>query len=170
MEKHAAVVALPRSVLELDREIVFGFFVAFSRFEYALKRRGFVGGDEKRVDADWDQFANSIRDKFPTLHGEGFVAACGYLKKHPPKKQVLHKGSLSWKETFPGAGESDEAFITRCVRVVRNNLFHGGKYPAPDGPVSDVARDGQLLRHCLAVLDACLALDPELKHYFEETE
>ncbi|MCC7382239.1 MAG: hypothetical protein IT384_10440 [Deltaproteobacteria bacterium] len=170
MEKQTTVIALPRSVLELDRDVVFEFFVFFSRFEYALKRRGFFDGDEKGVAANWDQFANSVRGKFRDLDQTAFVAACSYLKMHPPKKQVLHQRALSWKETQPGTGESDEAFITRCVRTVRNNLFHGGKYPVPDGPVSEVARDHQLLQHCVAVLDACLALDPDLKRYFQETE
>jgi hypothetical protein len=42
------------------------------------------------------------------------------------------------------------------VRTVRNNVFHGGKFP--DGMITDPLRDEQLIRDCLGVLNALLLL------------
>jgi hypothetical protein len=42
------------------------------------------------------------------------------------------------------------------VRTVRNNVFHGGKFP--DGIVIDPLRDERLIRECLAFLKGLLEL------------
>jgi hypothetical protein len=49
---------------------------------------------------------------------------------------------------------------------VRNNLFHGGKYP--DGPEFEVARDRKIIRAALAILDGCYELHPGIKGMIEE--
>jgi hypothetical protein len=39
---------------------------------------------------------------------------------------------------------------------VRNNVFHGGKFP--DEPIAEPLRDEQLIRDCPAVLESLLNL------------
>jgi len=46
--------------------------------------------------------------------------------------------------------------VLLSVRTVRNNLFHGGKFP--DGVITDPLRDEQLIRDCLAFLKGLLGL------------
>jgi hypothetical protein len=41
-----------------DRMLVLQFFLVFARFEYALKRSGFLRGNESKVEPDWDRFAD----------------------------------------------------------------------------------------------------------------
>jgi len=51
-----------------------------------------------------------------------------------------------------------------CIRIVRNNLFHGGKFPL--APVQEPARNPLLLHHALVIIYACLPLDAEVNAYF----
>jgi hypothetical protein len=69
----------------------------------------------------------------------------------------------------PQGTESDERYLLRLVRDVRNNLFHGGKYPAPTGPVDgEVLRNSKLLKACLTILDRCQSLHADVSRVFEE--
>jgi hypothetical protein len=53
------------------------------------------------------------------------------------------------------------------VRTVRNNLFHGGKFPRT-GSVEEPLRNKKLITECLAVLDCLLKLPlpNDVKDYF----
>jgi hypothetical protein len=150
--------------LGLEKDLVCEFLLRFSRFEYALKRAGFVVGDEKRAEPAWDSFANSLRGQFSSMSAPDFVRAVSLLDSAPPQKQVLKKGQLDWDDNKKHSSESQEAWILRLVRTVRNNLFHGGKYPGTVVP--DPERDQQLLRACLAVLEQALGLSPKVKRWF----
>jgi len=81
---------------------------------------------------------------------------------------VAPEGTLGWAETKRGPSEREEEFLVRLVRTIRNNLFHGGKFPYPDGPVQDVARDRELINSALVVLKEALALHPDLDATFRE--
>jgi hypothetical protein len=81
---------------------------------------------------------------------------------------VVAGNQLQWQPTVQGPGETDERFLLRLVGTVRNNLFHGGKYPYPFGPVPDVARNQQLLESAIAVLERCLAISPNVGSAFAE--
>ena len=48
-------------------------------------------------------------------------------------------------------------WLLLMVRTVRNNLFHGGKFPLI--PVSEPSRDSTLLHHSITILAACLPLE-----------
>lgn len=48
--------------------------------------------------------------------------------------------------------------VLDVVRVVRNNLLHGGKFPIPVGPIEDPSRNALLLRHCCTVLEKYLEI------------
>lgn len=151
--------------LRADRESVFEFFVVFSRFEYALKRSRFARGDATQIDPGWDQFANAINTSLLQNPLPQLAEAIDYLINEPPRKQVYAPDLPDWAAACNGTNSTVNAQRLLCLtRAVRNNLFHGGKYPT--GPVYDTARDEQLLRHCLVLLNECLKLDQEVNDYF----
>lgn len=140
----------------IDKDLVLEFLGAFSRFECALKRAGFASGDASRVNADWDCFGKTLRTLSPEQRAP-VLRSCAYLLQEPPKKQVLRDGHLAWSDAAD-TSLSDFERVLIYVRRVRNNLFHGGKFPAPDGPVYEVARNKKLIQDALAVLIAVLDL------------
>ncbi|MFC1541766.1 hypothetical protein ACFL50_04875 [Candidatus Latescibacterota bacterium] len=154
--------------LGLNRDLVFQFFGIFSRLEYSLKRC--LKFRKKDIaEANWDVYANSLQGKFATVQDSEFKNAVAFLVDAPPRKQVVSDRNLDWKDTNCGEGERDENYVLRLVKYVRNNLFHGGKYPDPSGPVEDVGRNSELIKASIVILLYCLQLSPEVQHYFEET-
>jgi hypothetical protein len=153
-------------------ELILRFFVTFSRFEYALKRAGFVRGDRNDALPDWSTFAKEKGNAlFDGPQDNEFIDARAFLFREPPKKQIKRVTasgtSLGWQVNTHGSGESDAEYLLRLVRAVRNNLFHGGKYP--DAPVNGQRlRNSRLLQACLVILERCLALDARVKQFFEE--
>jgi hypothetical protein len=143
--------------LNVPKELTLEFFAAFARFEYALKRAGYVVGDDKSASPSWDRFAVDLRDMGDAALAP-VIAACVYLREHPPKKQVVNNGNLEWA-VRPAAGSPIEDVLL-SVRTVRNNVFHGGKFPT--GIVEEPLRDRRLIEECLAVLNALL--DLQLPH------
>jgi hypothetical protein len=141
----------------IPKELAIEFLGIFARFEYALKRAGFIEGNENRVAADWDRFGRELELAKPEVLAP--IVGCGqYLLSNPPKKQAIEDGRLVWK-TRGASGRSTIEEILLSVRTVRNNVFHGGKFP--EGPVSEPLRNERLIRDCLAVLNALLSF-PEL--------
>jgi len=140
----------------IDKDLVLEFLCAFSRFEYGLKRAGFARGNASRVKADWDCFGKTLRT-LSTEQCAPVLRSCAYILQEPPKKQVLRDGHLAWSAAAD-TSVSDIERVLIYVRRVRNNLFHGGKFPVPDGPVEEVARNTKLLQDALAVLIAVLDL------------
>lgn len=156
-------------MLVADKELVFQFFAVFSRFEYALKRSGYWrkrSAKNDAVETDWDAYANGLRGKFATVGVQAFQDARAFLERKPPKSQVAVDRIIDSKETVRGPGEFDERYTLRIVTTMRNNLFHGGKYPS--GPVTDVARNRELIESCLVVLEVCLGLSPGVAEAFNE--
>lgn len=79
---------------------VIDFFAAFSRFECALKRSGFVKGDRYRnANADWEKFAAQVLDaRLEKEISPAFTKAKDYLMQKPPNKQVVkphHKDGMA---------------------------------------------------------------------------
>jgi hypothetical protein len=148
-----------------DCELVFKYFAFFSRFEYSLKRTGFIKTNTK-AEANWDTFANSVQGKFASVQDNEFKDAIDFLQNTPPRTQIVSNNNLSWTDTLQGNGESCERYILRLVSTIRNNLFHGGKYPI--GPVEDIARNNRLLSAGLTVLERCLDLNQQVKAIFED--
>ena len=156
------------NALIVDRDLVLLFLGVFSRFEFALKRSIFLKGSEQ-AEADWDRYADSLRGKFQLVDDTSFTKAVAFFLEAPPKKQVVSGGNLNWKDTSIGNGEHREKYVLRLVRIVRNNLFHGGKYPIPVGPLEDAGRNHELLKASLTVLTQCLQLSPAVRDVFNET-
>lgn len=154
----------------LDRDLVFEFFWKFSVFECALKRTGadFYLKSKTRGDAaeaNWEAFGAAIDSRFAKLSTPAFCEAVTRIRKLSPRKQVNNAGKLGWRPVVQQSSESDAAYTLRLLKTVRNNLFHGGKYP--DGHEFEIARDREILRAALAVLDGCYELDPRVKAAIE---
>ena len=148
---------MPIEILELlnvPRDLTLEFLAIFARFEFALKKAGYAQGDDSKVSPDWDSFARDVA-KLDAAALAPMLNGCQYLQQHPPKKQVLQNGALQWvaRQGTSGSAIGD---VLLSVRTVRNNVFHGGKFP--DGVITDPLRDEQLIRDCLAVLKGLLEL------------
>jgi hypothetical protein len=164
-----ATASLLRSVTDGEGDLVVRFFVFFSRFEYALKRAGFVkSGRNDEAEPQWDAFAESIRGKLSKTANRKFQMARAYLLSHPPKKQrYTAAANLHWVDNPMRASESDEQYLLRLVRDVRNNLFHGGKYPVKQHD-EGLERNRRLLRHSLTTLQYCRNLNAAADHLMDE--
>ena len=142
------------SEMNADQAVILPFFAAFSRFEFALKQSGYAIGEDS-VSANWDRFAADLDANFDRKRTVTLAEAVDYLIKHPPKKQARKGGVLIWVAS-PAGNARELANLLIYVRRLRNNLFHGGKYPGL--VVDDPGRDTTLLRHGLTILDECLTL------------
>jgi hypothetical protein len=141
-------------LLNVPRDLTLEFLVTFARFEFALKKSGYARGDNSQVSPDWDVFANDVAKLQPAVLAP-VLEASQYLQQHPPKKQILDNGLIRWVDR-QGTSGSAIGDVLLSVRTVRNNVFHGGKFP--DGMITDPLRDEQLIRDCLGVLSALLLL------------
>lgn len=156
----------PPTLLPPDQsDLVLRFFLAFARFEYALKRVNWARrGPQGVAQGNWDKVSGCLRNAEDADRRTVFEAA-PLLLKEPPKRQMYEKTKLSWRASSH-SGDESERFI-RALKQVRNNLFHGGKFsPQPRlGPRSlNLVWSGQ------RAIDALLAL-PSLsfvKRAFEE--
>jgi hypothetical protein len=145
-----------------DRERVFRFLAAFSRWECALKHSGFVrAGGHGQAEPDWTRFAVAHERQIAALNDATFTAARNALLAAPPRRQDLVGGQLQWQPNPRRAGETNAAYLFRLVKDVRNNLFHGGKFA--EGPAPELARDRDLIDRATAVLELTADLHPDIK-------
>ncbi len=151
----------------LDRDLVLDFFWKLSVFECALKREGFLKtGRNNGAEPDWDRFGSQVRGRFAQVAAPDFAEAVAKLKRLSPRRQVVRGDRLGWDPIVQGPGEPEEAYVLRLLKAARNNLFHGGKYP--DGPIVEVARDRDILRTALVILDGCYELHARVKRWIDE--
>lgn len=143
------------------------FFRVFSRFEYSLKRSKYAKSNHNTVEVDWEKFANTYKQKYSDARKEeSEIDAIKYFKENPPKKQILEKGVLSWEQTksnFESSNELGEILV--LIRRVRNNLFHGGKYPV--SPIPESARDDVLLKNSITIIRMVVKYDSSCNEYFK---
>ena len=146
------------------------FFLIFTRFEYALKRSGYVRekrgrGGEKYPEADWEKFGEEIKSVFKKYKcGHPDVAeAVKYLEDNPPKRQVIKDGKLEWAPMTNG--DTDYKSLIRAVKQVRNNLFHGDKRIASP---KDPSRNMELIKHSITVLKYLLYSSDKVKNHYDE--
>lgn len=107
-----------------------------------------------------------MQGRFAQVAARGFAEAVAKLKLLAPQRQVVRGDRLGWAPIVQGPGESEAAHVLRLLKTARNNLFHGGKYP--DGPIAEVARDRDILRSALAILDGCYELHDGVKRWIDE--
>jgi hypothetical protein len=165
----------------VSEELLLEFFLTFSRFEYALKAKGFfqksTHEQEKKfrkkavsIEArpDWDNFAKSLQTAFKADKTTELKKACEYIYLSPPMRQIIISGGVEWESTPPkdSASISNIEFILQMVRRVRNNLFHGGKHS--NKPFEDAERTELLLKNSLVILNECLTLAPDIKQAFDD--
>jgi hypothetical protein len=151
---------------EENHKLAFKFFLVFSRFEYALKRAGFANGSARGVEAAWDMFSSKYRSAFKPDQTAELLNACEYFTKNPPRKQILDAGVLDWSEPQFRSEVPFFIWLLLMLRSVRNNFFHGGKFPI--APIEEPGRNLDLLRHSFVIIQACLALDKTVAHEFFE--
>lgn len=153
--------------LRVDKKMVADFFIIFSRFEYTLKRAGFATGDDGKVSANWGRFASVLKEHFDSTRTPELQEAVRYLDSHPPKKQILDNGVLSWRDSVRN-NDPQLIWLVRLIRTVRNNMFHGGKFP--HFPVQDPSRNERLLHSSLVVQYECIELAdahcPDVQQFF----
>ena len=151
-----------------DQRIVLEFFCAFARFEYALKRstKFLTGGKERRrAEPDWKTFAREIGAAYPSLDGEDFKQARAYILGKPPKVQIVVNNELDWDPSVRRADQTEISVLLECVKTMRNNLFHGGKFPGL--LVDGSERDPQLLVSGAVVLRSVATLDEKVRAGFD---
>lgn len=134
-------------------ERAFEFFYWFSRFEAALKEnkmlRSARPGDAAQ--ADWSQFVGH--------HHARYVASAeaAHLIRLQPERQVVGpNGNLSWSPVSTEDCKSELEKVVRLLKVVRNNLFHGGKSGAAGW--SQAERTSDILAAATCVLHELAAL------------
>jgi hypothetical protein len=151
---------LPR-IRNQDTDLIFEFFMVYSRFEASLKEAGFhrTARDE-HVEPDWRKFAKHVQDKLNPDISPEFRRAFDYYLNSPPKIQIVKNERLGWKENTKRDKETDFAWVIRSIGIVRNNLFHGGKFPW------NPWRDVTLLSHGLIILYTCLELEKQVQDKF----
>ena len=73
---------------QLD-QLAFSFFKLFAQYESNLKEKGFFQANGKKINVDWDRFANEVI-------GNSFLEDLGdkaqyaeFILSEPPKRQVL---------------------------------------------------------------------------------
>lgn len=143
------------------------FFIAFARFECALKASGFVNGNDERVSANWDTFVNSIRRDFDNRNKTLQIQeAIRYLSDYPPRVQNYIDGNLAWRDRVFEANLSLINRLSLSIRDVRNNLFHGGKFNG--NYQEDVSRNSILLTSAIVILNFWLDLNELVRRNFLE--
>lgn len=152
--------------LHMPTELAIEFMATFSRMEYALKSTGtYMLGDNKKVQADWDKFANHIDSRFNQLNTPELIASQKYLWSKPPKKQVIKNNKLDFDDLTIDKSQKTTQQLLIFVRTVRNNLFHGGKFL--DSGEAEQGRNKQLVASSLTIIKACIALDTNVKQSYE---
>lgn len=151
-----------------DRRLAWLFFVIFSRFEYALKRHPeYLMPGVGNAEANWDRFGADNHACFDASTALSLRSAVEYFVAHPPRKQIRTNGVMSWSEPQAWDGRGPKlVWLLLMVRLVRNNLFHGGKFPLV--PILDPSRDRDLLLHAITILNAALTLNSEVARAFSE--
>lgn len=149
-----------------DRKLAWQFFVFFSRFEYALKRGPYLKQGIEEAQPNWDKFASDHSEAFELVADNRLANAVAYFKNSPPRKQVRKAGRLDWSDPCAHTNGPVLVWLLRAIRIVRNNLFHGGKFP--QFPVSDSSRDRELIENAIIVLSHALRLNSDVKNCFRE--
>lgn len=151
-----------------DHKFIWHFFVFFSRFEYALKRdERYLKCGTGKAEPDWDCFASDQSASFEQLADPDLAKAIDYFKQSPPQKQLRKDGHMDWSNPVKyDPNDHLLVWLLQVIRIVRNNLFHGGKFPGI--LVKDPSRDRDLIQNAITVLSASLTLDHRIKLIFSE--
>jgi hypothetical protein len=161
--------------LQAETTLVMNYFAGFSRFEFALINSGIIQnpaqGTQHHLTADWIAFAVRIEPHFDYQRTQELRDAVAYLEGHPPNRLSRVNGVLSWVRNDDADNKTRLGRLAVHVKTIRNNLFHGGKYP--NTPELPAERDAQLLRCGIVMLEEFLvqsATDaPDIPRLFDQT-
>ena len=142
-------------------ELGVDLFYKFARIEYALKATGFHSGEGTMAQPNWDAFA--LKHGGALLRDPAIADSIKFMSDHPPKNQVIAQGRLQWDDVQPNGNAAVELLL--CVRRVRNNMFHGGKF---NDHWLDPQRSQTLIEHAIKVLDACLSASEPLSRAYRD--
>lgn len=165
-------IPVPESILRIgnssDRALAWYFFIFFARFEYALKRdpRYLMAGIGDAC-PNWDKFGSEHNSSFQPSTKPDLADAVEYFLAEPPRKQLRKDSAMTWSEPqYHNGKEPQLIWLLRMIRCMRNNLFHGGKFPLIS--VADPSRDRDLLLKAMTILTAALSLDLDVDARFNE--
>ena len=138
------------------------FLILYSRFEYALKKAGYLQPGVKAL-ASLLEFANTISASFNRNESEALDEAVNYILNDPPRVLVQNHGVLSWSASLVEDYLVNQ--LVEYIRRVRNNLMHGAKYY---GDIKVGSRNWQLIYSSMIIVDNWIGLDEALKSAFDE--
>ena len=141
-------------------QVAYDLFAVFSRFEYAMKKGGFRR--DGSADAAWQKFANSLPlETFLRLRASPEAAI--YFDS-PPDRLVVDGESVRWSGQVRAPENSVE--LLECIKVARNNLFHGDKR-------HNNRRDNDLMAAALFILNhiyEAIEQDPKFRFFVDAME
>ncbi len=129
---------------------VLEFFYKFSRFEFAMKEKGYFRPEKPSsfvaIKPSWKKFKSEFEEKY-----EISCAGTELINLSPNIQVVGPDSSVKWQSVTFEVNPSDLSMVIDLLCVVRNNMFHGGKH----GHVSwnDEDRIRELLKVGILVLD-----------------
>ena len=149
---------VPRAVKQIPAEMA-EYFLCFSVFEKCLKERDsryltiLSGGGFKVNHSTF--FSEVLRDSNDL--SAKIMELSPVIRSKPPRKQIFADGRVGFN--MLQSRRMNAADVLDALPRIRNNLFHGGKWPS--GPEDESARDRDLLREAtdilLLVLDWCVS-------------
>src|SRR6266498_5796878 len=148
--------------LDINKELALKFFLVFSWFEHVLKELGYHNEQDGIVKINWMKFGNDLNEQFKPDNDEMLRKAVDYLLAETPRNQRVKGGKIEWEDVGPRDGLSELAIILFWVTTVRNNFFHGGKFP------KFRIRDARLMMCCLVILDECIHLQGDFQYVYGE--
>jgi len=129
------------------RDKCFEFFYWFSRFEFALKAKGYVKeGSYNAASPDWEKFSREYSGNYTSSH------EARSLLLAPPQRQAFAHSSWKWEKINLDRAKTDLEKVILVLKTIRNNLFHGGKSSQEDW--DNPERNLFLLKNGKAVLDS----------------
>lgn len=146
---------------DTGKDLIFEFFVTFSRFECVLKSNSFF---TVKAEPDWDKFVNSIKNVFDRTISEEINNAVEFLIQNPPRIQYVDSGIVAWKDRNIDENTPLLNKLRLHICDIRNNLFHGGKFDGNLEP--EISRNYELINSALLILNNWLTLNNQLRRSF----
>lgn len=140
----------------------FSFFILYSRFEYALKRSGYLQTHKTNLFIDLDRASNELASNCDSQIKKLRETELKIFNA-PPKKQINVDNTFEWADSDTSS-MSETRRALHLASSVRNNLFHGGKWP--HNPSYDLARDKQLIEDATKIIETIIDADKDLKQKF----
>ncbi len=130
------------------KDVSFDYFYWFSKFEFALKEKGYLKNHDvgAKAERSWNEFCESYSTEYVASEEARLL-----IELHPKRQFVAEHGKLHWRPVGISHCNNDLCKVVTMLNTVRNNLFHGGKYG--DNEVDSKERNLKLLSLGKVVLD-----------------